>query len=154
MRSSTATVGARRYTVKRIGPALLLAILISACAPATSLTPQYQHFSKSIDYKNQATRILNKDQSPGVISKEDMLAVVDLTRQALAEAKLVDIDQLNRDYKDFGTHYRDEFIRGLKLFLDGYDSLDNKKNLEGQVLDDQWGTWYRQNADGIRRNVR
>lgn len=132
---------------------MVLGVLLSACAVSTSSTARYEHFGKSIDYGNQAATIQNKLPDYKVIAKEDMKAIVDLQRQSLIEAKLVDIDQLNGDYKEFGTHYRDEFIKGLELFLDAYDTIDSSKNVEALMLLDRWEGWYRQNIDGIRRAV-
>ncbi len=110
-----------------------------------------QHFEQSIRYVNQATRILNSGESYEFINPDDMDAIVELKKKALAEARLVDIDDLNRHYPDFGNHYRDEFIKGLELFIEGFEKNDSAKLLAGQMSDEMWGVWYEENIDAIRR---
>ncbi len=109
-----------------------------------------QHFDQSIKYVNQATQILNSGESYELINPDDMEAVVELKKKALTEAKLVDIKDLNRHYPDFGNHYRDEFINGLELYIEGFEKNDTLKRLAGQMLDDKWGVWYEKNVDAIR----
>ena len=109
-----------------------------------------QHFDQSIKYVNQATQILNSGESYELINPDDMEAVVELKKKALTEAKLVDIKDLNRHYPDFGNHYRDEFINGLELYIEGFEKNDTVKLLAGQMLDEKWGVWYEKNVDAIR----
>lgn len=110
-----------------------------------------QHLANSINYANQATQIINTGNPFEQVDQADIQTVLEFNKKALEEAKLVDIENLNRDYKDFGNHYRDEFIRGLELFIDGFEISDNQKILEGQILLDKWGTWYSQNIEEIKK---
>ena len=110
-----------------------------------------QHFSQSIDYCNQATRILNAGGSYEFINPNDMETIVDFKKKALEEARLVDIEDLNLHYPDFGNHYRDGFIKGLELFIEGFEKNDNLKIIAGQLLDEKWGEWYEKNVDSIKR---
>lgn len=77
--------------------------------------------------------------------------MIDYYRQALNEARQVDIENLNRDYAGFGDHYQDDFIKGAELFVDGFESSNPEKFLEGQILLDRWGTWFSNNIDIIRK---
>ncbi|MEA2006256.1 MAG: hypothetical protein U9O50_08395 [Acidobacteriota bacterium] len=110
-----------------------------------------KHFNLSIEYYNQATRITNMGGSGELINPEDMDKIIEFTKKALVEAKLVDIRELNHRYPDFGNHFRDEFIRSLRLFIEGIEKNDNLKMLLGQNLQEKWGAWYDQNIEGIRR---
>lgn len=80
-----------------------------------------------------------------------METIVDFKKKALEEARLVDIEDLNLHYPDFGNHYRDEFIKGLELFIEGFEKNDNLKIIAGQLLDEKWGEWYEKNVDSIKR---
>jgi len=117
----------------------------------TSGSSNVGHFSNSIDFANQATRVSNSGGAFEQVADEDIRAMVDYYRQALEEARKVDIAKLNSDYAGFGDHYRDEFMRGAELFIEGYEQSDAEKFLQGQVLLDQWGTWFTNNIDNIRK---
>lgn len=120
---------------------------------ATPQVTSFQHFNNSIQLSNQAARITLEAQGRR-IPEEDMKRFIDLSRQALAEAKLVDIEQLNRAYPGLGTHYRDEFLNGLALGLEVYDTKDFNKAAESQALTDRWFTWYSQNIEDMRRSTK
>lgn len=117
----------------------------------TSGGSNVEHFSNSIDFANQATRVSNSSGIFEQVADEDIKEMVNYYEQALEEARQVDIAKLNSDYAGFGDHYRDEFIKGAELFVEGYEQSDQEKFLQGQVLLDQWGTWYSDNIDKIRK---
>lgn len=110
-----------------------------------------KHFSNSIDFANQATRISNADGAFEQVEEEDIKEMVGYYRQALEEARQVDIVKLNSDYAGFGDHYRNEFIKGTELFVEGFERSDPDKFLQGQVLLDRWGAWFSNNIDEIRK---
>ena len=130
----------------------LLAFLIFLSLSACSNNVGY--FSNSIDLANQATRIANEGSAFELISRDDIRAMTNYYKQALKEAHKVDIEKLNQHYAGFGNHYRDEFIRGVKLFVEGFEQENSKKFLESQILLDHWGTWYSNNIDEIRKFMR
>lgn len=109
------------------------------------------HSGKAIRYANEATKILNKGSAYEIIDPKVMDSVIDLEKKAIAEARLVDISALNRIYPGWGDHFEKEFMKGLTLFVEGYETIDNRKSLEGQVLLDAWGRWYNRNIEGIRK---
>lgn len=115
-----------------------------------SMIDNIKHFNQSIDYANQATQVINVGNPFEEIAQEDIHVMINLNKKALEEAKLVDIDKLNRDYGGFGTHYRDEFIHGLELSIEGFENSDNQKIIESQILLDKWGSWYNQNIEEIK----
>jgi hypothetical protein len=125
-----------------------LIILAISCGSGNS---SVEHFSKSIDLRNQAARIQNAGDAYETVSSDEMETIIELFRKALVEAKLADIKSMNKHYPDFGNHFNDEFIRGLELILEGYDKNEPMKHLEGQILEEKWGTWYENNFDAIRR---
>lgn len=130
-----------------LGYSFILLMIVSLLFCSKS---NVHHFSQSIKYANQATRISNSGESYEFINPEDMDAIVKLKKKALTEARFVDIKDLNRHYPDFGNHYRDEFINGLELYIEGFEKNDTVKLLAGQMLDEKWGVWYEKNVDAIR----
>ena len=98
---------------------------------------------EGIDYYNAIARPYQP------INKQTMDSVVNCSRRALTEARKVNIEMLNDDYKGLGDHYRNEFIRGLELYIMGYDEENDIKYLQGQIIFDKWGVWYIENFDNI-----
>lgn len=116
-----------------------------------SVQKNVEYFSSSINYHNEATKISNSPEGGKNMTQEDVVKMIENDKLALQQAKLVDISQLNAQYSGFGDHYRDEFIKGLDLFIGGVNDLDNKKSMQGQILLGQWGDWYNNNFDKIRQ---
>ena len=120
--------------------------------PKTSVSSSnIEHFSKSIDFANKATKISNSGGAYQQMGEEEIKGMVDNYRQALTEARQVDIQKLNSDYQGFGDHYKNEFITGAEMFIEGFEKSDTQKFLQGQVLLSQWGDWYEKNFDAIRK---
>ena len=127
---------------------IFLVILASSCTNEKSTV---QHFTESINYANEATRLRNKGGPYEFMDPEDSGKMLEFMKKALEEARLVNTEILNRRYPDFGNYYRDKFIKGLELFIEGSEENDNIKLLAGQRLDDEWEVWYEQNIDAIRK---
>lgn len=109
-----------------------------------------RHLARSIEYKNESTRLVNEGGL--TVKDKDMQKIVDLRRKALEESKLVDAEVLDRKYDGFSSHFTGEYVKGLQLFIAGYDEDDSSKFLEGQILLDKWGDWYESNM--LERNGR
>jgi len=109
------------------------------------------HLIKSIDYSNDAAKLSNRGKPFEPVDEAEVKRFIDLKRKALEEAKLVNIEGLNRDHPNFGNHYRDEFVRGLQLLIEGYEKQDNNKIFEASILLDRWGDWYTANLENIRK---
>lgn len=109
------------------------------------------HFVNSINYANQATRLLNQGKPFTIRNRTELEKVIQYQKQALSEAKQVNLDDLNRIVDGFGAHYENEFIKGLELFINGFETNESGKFLQGQLLlDRKWGSWYEKNFDRIR----
>jgi len=116
----------------------------------SSLNQNINHFIASIDFSNKASTIINQNEHISTLEKESMEKMMSFIRQALMEAKQVEIKMLNQTLDGFGDHFNDEFIKGLEILIDGYETNDSDKFLQGQILDDKWGTWYSKNIDRIK----
>lgn len=114
------------------------------------ISANVEHFNKSLDFKNKATKVSNAGGDTQKITEVE--AMVRYNKQALQEALLVDIQQLNSAYSGFGDHYKNEFIKGIELFNDGFEKNDSKMFLEGQILLDHWSTWFDDNFEAIKKS--
>lgn len=124
---------------------VLISLLGLSCSSST-----IEYFSNSIEYANQASELINK--SSMVISQTDSERMADYYRQALNEAERVDISELNSKYPEWGDRYK-FFISGLRLIIKGFENSDSSASLQGQVLLDNWGSWYRQHFEDIRKQL-
>jgi hypothetical protein len=109
-----------------------------------------EHFIKSLDYANEATKFINQGQSYELVSDDDIKKCIDLYRKALTEAKFVDVDKLNAHHPNFGNHFRDEYLQGLQLLIDSYDKHQDQDFINAQLLLNKWGVWYSANLDNIK----
>lgn len=138
--------------MKKIILVLIVGLLLSGCLPMFTGSENLKHFSNSIDFSNQATQIMNNwEDGVSKIDPSDIKKVIGFNKQALGESLEVDINDLNDNYKDFGTYYKLYFIEGTRLFIVGLEGNDNFKFIEGQKLLDQWEQWYSENIDEIRK---
>ena len=111
------------------------------------------HFKKSLEYAVKSTEITNKRGDLYIKGDDsDMKLQIDFQRKALKEAEKVDIEKLNKDHPNLGNHFRDEYMKGLHLYLKGYDEKRNEDLKEGQILFDNWGIWFIANFENIRQS--
>ena len=118
-----------------------------------SSSDKYKYFKDSIHYNNEATRIIKKIGPYGEIPTKEMDEIIGLKQIALAQAKQVDIKMLNSTMPDLGRHYQEEFIEGLTLYIEGFESGNAQAALEGQILMDRFGEWYSDNYKQIREKL-
>lgn len=97
------------------------------------------HLNKSIEYNNEATKISNQQGSGIINSPENIIKIVEFKEKALEQAKLVDTSKFNSSFED---NFKNKYIKGLKLFLEGHEERDNKKLLTGQKLIHEWHSWF------------
>lgn len=104
------------------------------------------HLVKCFDYSNQATDLLGDKNKPNY-DKGKAPKILELYKKSLAEAKQVDIDQLNQIYDGFGTHFRDECKRGLEYTVEGYEKENIENFLKGYALLSLWSDWYSEHIE-------
>ncbi|MCG2725306.1 MAG: hypothetical protein L6420_03440 [Elusimicrobia bacterium] len=132
-----------------IGSLILASFLLSSQNDPRGITAS--HVINAINYKNQATIIINSDKESSVIRKNESDAMFKFYNNALSEAKMADIALMNEHFPGFGDHFEQEFIKGLEMILDGHKSGDVKKSINGQLLGGQWTKWYNENFDKIQK---
>ena len=107
------------------------------------------HITSSFEFSNKATSIVNQHNGVGMMDKDDLDKFIYYKKQALEEAKLVDIHILNQKLDGFGDHFKAEYLKGLETLIDGHENNNTGKFLEGQVLLDQWGLWFSKNGNRL-----
>jgi hypothetical protein len=114
-----------------------------------------QHLARSIEYKNESTRMVNKSLASEQIEPSDTAYILSTMRKALEEARLVDTRALNETHPGFAAHFRREYVKGLEAYIEGCEQSHDDKRLEGMILLDAWGDWYtsRMLRLGARRAV-
>lgn len=125
----------------------VIILFIFSCSPQKD---NIDHFISSIEYSNEGAKILNQGGAFETLDNESMNKIIGFNKQALKEAKLVNVEYLNERLAGFGNHFNNEFIIGLDMFISGYETADHAKFLQGQFLLDNWGTWYANNISKIK----
>lgn len=110
-----------------------------------------EHINRSIEYCNEATKIVNKGEAFSKLKPEEAKRLLELLEKAYEEAKLADIDEMNRHFEKFGDEYRDKFMAGLSLTIEGYKENNTTMTIMGQMLISAWGEWYSENLASLRR---
>ena len=110
-----------------------------------------EHLFKSIIISNQAYEILKNLPPHKRLSDEDTHKMITLWEKAMEEAEKVDVDNINRYIPEFSKHYKEEFIKGLHLLIDGYKNSNDGKKLQGAFLMDSWGIWNNKNHNIYRK---
>ncbi|HNW73306.1 MAG TPA: hypothetical protein PKN44_06750 [Bacteroidales bacterium] len=109
-----------------------------------------EYFVKSINYANDATKLLNQQKAYAIINNADIEKVLSLNRKALEFGTKCDIEKLNSFYTDLGTHFRDEYLVGLRNLIDGYKDSQSEQIIKAQFLLNKWGEWYTINYKNIK----
>lgn len=108
------------------------------------------HFNASIEYSNKSASIINQGEDYTLVDSDSMAKIINFYQQALLEAKQVDINILNNQFDGFGNHYKQEFVNGLEILIEGYEKHNQDRFLQGEILLDKWSEWYYINIDSIR----
>jgi len=98
------------------------------------------HLVKSIEASIRVHEIL-KNNRP--LSNENIDRLIGQLENALKEAKMVNITNIDDQVPGFAMHYGDEFIPGVKLLMEGFEDAHIGKKLKGAVLLEKWARWNR-----------
>lgn len=122
---------------------------MQSSSQTSTINKNIDHFITSIEYANEANRVSNEFDSSGKASGEKLNEIVEFRKKALEEAGLVDTEQLNNQVASFGSQYKNSFIQGLQLFIEGHTENNSDKFFEGQKLLFNWEIWFRDNYNRI-----
>ena len=77
--------------------------------------------------------------------EDDEKIIINAFKNGLEEAGLVNIEKIETEVPGFAAHFRNEFINGMRLLIEGYEDSDTAKKLQGGMLLDKWGKWSNEN---------
>ena len=96
----------------------------------------------SLEYHAKANKLLNDGEAFSTIPPQIATEMFNLRKKSLSKAESVDIEKLRKIQNGFAAHYQDEFIAGLKLLIEGHETSDSQKSVEGQYLLLAFDSWY------------
>lgn len=99
------------------------------------------HLVNSINASIRAFDMLKDKKLEG----KDKQIFLNHCRNALQEARTVNIPKLERQVPGFKSHYEGEFIMGMESLIQGYESSDLSSKFKGGLLLDKWAIWNREN---------
>lgn len=111
----------------------------------SSLESDKSHPIKSINASIRAFNVLKNKQ----LEDHEREKLIGHYRDALKEARMVNIEYVDKQVPGFASHYNDEFIRGMELLIDGYENSDLSKKFQGAFLLDKWAIWNRENNKNL-----
>ena len=102
---------------------------------------------QSIEMRNKAMEMIemieiDPIEHKGVMNKNDFKVFLNLLQKSLEESKKVSDESLNRIDPLFVYHYRNEFQKGLVLYINGFSEGNNEMFHEGENYLDKFGEWY------------
>lgn len=121
----------------------VVVFLPSLALSESSQKESAKYFSLSIKANNQATNLQNGNGS--------LSEIMEYRKQAYEYSSMVKIPDLNKRLPGLGEKYFSLFMAGLKLQIEGYLAEDNGKLVMGQILVSQWGQWFMEHIDEIRK---
>jgi hypothetical protein len=84
-----------------------------------------------------------KEKSP--LGDADKRSVIEHLRHGLEEGEKVDLASVDDQVPGFAAHYRDEFMAGMGLLIEGFENSHIGKSIKGAILLEKWALWNRDN---------
>lgn len=99
---------------------------------------------KRLEY---ADSILGGGSEPtGTISKDDLGRLIAAYKSALDEARLADVNELNRQHPGLGDAWRDKLIPSIESSIEGWEGPSNWALFKANGLFAEWANWYNTNV--------
>lgn len=144
---------------------MLSGLLLSGCVSKkyVPLPQEYLDDRKTYSEVNQLfgdamnlTKPPDNSGKPFDMPKEQQAQIISKLEQGVALSKKIDDNFLNYLDPEFKSHYRNEYVRGNELILEGLNgdttdvnSLGVKKQFEGSQLIGIWNKWWEAKRDDI-----
>ena len=110
--------------------------------PPSDLASDKSHIVNSIKASIRVHAIL-KANSP--LRDQDKKRVVEHLRNGLEEAEKVNLAYVDDQVPGFAAHYKDEFMAGVRLLIEGFENSHTGKSLKGAILLEKWALWNHEN---------
>ena len=142
----------KKYTQPLAGVLVFISYILIANFVFIDLEDErnFNHFKTSMVHATQVADIANREAPFTVLTVEEIGSILETSRAALREARKVDIGRLNSRLLGFGDHYQRQFIVGLELVIVGFEQHDSEKMMLGQLSQNKWNEWYRNNLEMIK----
>ena len=84
---------------------------------------------------------------------QTLIRLIDAAKINLKKTQIFDPQKLNEIYSGLGNAFTTLLVQGLETLTVGYDSKDNKKFREGQILMFKWSAWVAQNGNAVTEKI-
>ncbi|MBU0468693.1 MAG: glycosyltransferase family 39 protein [Candidatus Omnitrophica bacterium] len=108
------------------------------------------HFNNAVKLIFNSTTQISQDKENKFFDQKNM-KVLNYLRNELAEAQIIDTDELDNILPELGKNFKNIVINGLELRATGYISSNKKQFDAGQKLVGQWLTWFIKNKDAVQK---
>lgn len=125
-------------------------IIVLGCNNEERQQSSLVHFKSSIENIQKSFLLEPSGQPYGNMDEEKYERIMKLRKSAFNEAQHVDIKELNQINKELAVHFKNEYLRGLKLSVEGYEQSDFQKLNQGSMLINSWGNWYSSYLNELR----
>lgn len=116
--------------------------------------PDLAALMESGTYYNDASNIAVRFATSPSPSKLDIDKMLRLLKDARDIGETVNPDKLEAVYPTLGRSFSDLYLQGLRLRVDAIENPEKGKMQKADTLLEQWDTWYRSNADGLKAAMR
>ena len=110
-----------------------------------ALESDKSHIINSINASIRAFEVL-KDKK---LEDHEREKLIGHCRDALKNARMVNVENVDKQVPGFADHYRNEFIGGMESLIDGYENSDLSKKFKGGLLLDKWAIWNKENRKNL-----
>jgi len=94
-------------------------------------------------------RMKTNQQAKRMEQEKNFIEMINYKKEELNEARLIDINELNKIYTSLGDHFQSLLLPGLELRIAGYATGDKMKHAAGQKLIILWEMWFQKNRKAI-----
>lgn len=127
---------------------------LSTPKPITNLTQEQttalKSFYLAMETSQEGTKLGNSEGF-GIVTSEEMQKELSFDKKAVSIGKEIDTDVLNSIYSDLGKNFKDMFIYGTSLYIEGVEVGDSSKILKGSSEKDSFIDWINKNRYSIPR---
>lgn len=107
------------------------------------------HFHKS-DNAARKVQQMAKNSNGSNLSQAEIAEYLSLSRMALSEAKLVDLQVLAKAHPDLPYHYDNEYIASFEMYHRSIaGNMDMASQIKSRELWDKWVDWFNENKSDI-----
>lgn len=99
-------------------------------------------FRKSITLRNEAMAQLGDKNELSEIKTSDIKSAMRLLNQSLEESNSVSKRTLALFDEELPVQYREKFLKGISVFMEGIQANDDDMLVEGQNLMNEFGDFY------------